>query len=214
MPNGEKMNLGADVGENVGEELREINRERGEMSRLAELEAREKELMAEEEKLLEELETLEVRDDKLANEEEELMAELKDLENGDGEKISSEKARETLEKAKSKPGLKKLLISAGLVALAALISLGGFLSSRKKGDVDPSQKQPGVETMDDDRDAAGGVEDKETKESEKGIKDGYGEKGMYFVYDVTESVPIIRLKVWLIILLIYQSNCNQKVLRV
>ena len=85
---------------------------------------------------------------------------------------TSRNKKELEEQTKKNAAARKFLIGAGALALAAVIA-GGFMATRKgnQGPSDPTA----IESVVEDDEAAADYEDMETQ----GIKQGYGEKGMW-----------------------------------
>ena len=132
MPNFE--NLGGNENDyGAGETPRELDRERGEKAAKAEAEARAREeAEAQEKAALEELARLkEERAKILAELGEENSAAAPEADAPTGETSEEEEHKKTVEKMSRKPGLKKFLTGAAIVALAGILAGGIFIASHR-----------------------------------------------------------------------------------
>ena len=103
----------------------------------------------------------------------------------EGEKApDAEKLKEAKERAKKNGGLRRYITGAAAIALAGIIAFFAGKGGNTEDNKDPNigSNRPAVTTM------APGATTAETAEQERGIYDGYGEKGMYLSEHKTSSV--------------------------
>ncbi len=116
---------------------------------------------------------------------------IEDIPEGEPEGDSSETAENvpenteatpeaTRDKAKKNLNFKKVIMVAAPVALAAAVLIGSMIGGKDKGN-DNNAPEQNPTTMEY-------VVDGETAEAEKGIYDGYGEKGMWLAEGKTSAV--------------------------
>ncbi|MBQ3293122.1 hypothetical protein IJG93_02350 [Candidatus Saccharibacteria bacterium] len=141
--------------------------------------AHEKEMTAAEEaeKIMEELKNLYGIDVNNKKQLEEFNEFYEDYQSNKTEAAAETESKVDAEKIKSNPALKKFFIRAAVIAASAAVLVGVLAGRNNKegggGNVPPSALEQVQENDEVD------LDNSEIKEAEQGIKDGYGEKGMW-----------------------------------